>query len=75
MSLGVLAELVTSYSIQAKDTYSVAETVEDRPTQAPRRNLDPCDERRNDDADAGSEDDTPVRPRQPGRERPAVCRA
>jgi hypothetical protein len=27
MSLGILAELVTSYNIQAKDTYSIAETV------------------------------------------------
>jgi hypothetical protein len=28
LSLGILAELVTSYNIRAKDTYSVAERVE-----------------------------------------------
>jgi glycosyltransferase involved in cell wall biosynthesis len=33
VSLGILAELVTSYNLEAKDTYSIAETVE--PTSQP----------------------------------------
>jgi hypothetical protein len=30
VSLGILAELVTSYNIRAQDTYSIAETLEAR---------------------------------------------
>ena len=39
ISLGILAELVTSYNIRAEDTYSIAETVERRarPPRRPRR--------------------------------------
>jgi glycosyltransferase involved in cell wall biosynthesis len=35
MSLGVLAELVTSYNIRAEDTFSIAETIQSRDSQAP----------------------------------------
>jgi hypothetical protein len=30
VSMGILAELVTSYNIRAEDTYSIAETLEAR---------------------------------------------
>jgi glycosyltransferase involved in cell wall biosynthesis len=33
LSLGILAELVTAYSIRAEDTYSIAETVESQPVE------------------------------------------
>jgi glycosyltransferase involved in cell wall biosynthesis len=35
LSLGILAELVTAYSIRAQDTYSIAETIEPRSEKAP----------------------------------------
>ena len=35
LSLGILAELVTSYNIRARDTYSVAETIEPKPFPHP----------------------------------------
>ena len=31
LSLGILAELVTAYSIRCEDTYSIAETIQARP--------------------------------------------
>ena len=31
LSLGILAELVTAYSIRCEDTYSIAETTQARP--------------------------------------------
>ena len=34
LSLGILAELVTAYNIRAEDTYSVAETIPPRESQA-----------------------------------------
>lgn len=37
LSLGILAELVTAYSIKAEDTYSVAEVVEAEVGEAPTR--------------------------------------
>ena len=35
VSLGILAELVTAYNIRAEDTYSVAERIPSRESQAP----------------------------------------
>ena len=34
LSLGILAELVTAYNIRAEDTYSIAETIPPRVSQA-----------------------------------------
>jgi hypothetical protein len=34
LSLGILAELVTAYNIRAEDTYSIAESIPPRVSQA-----------------------------------------
>ena len=66
VSLGILAELVTSYNIRETDTYSIAETLEPDPTPTPRSDATNADRAIRSTSSEGPPMDDPPTP-EPGR--------